>query len=198
MGAGRSTVSVPFSGFHAHFVLWFAGYAQRTFTCSLPRRKSTGSVQRPSRRATSPHGDVRLVRGFKAQRDPCVCKVRRTERPERQRALDVAADRLVIIERFLDEREVFLGNFRKVTALVNALHQRIAHIKYGFLASAALHRVAPNGALLRRQTRGRVRRNGRIAQVVLLVARRLNAVAREHRVVDAHAAEEQFSITRSG
>ena len=48
MGAGRSTVSVPFSGFHAHFVLWFAGYAQRTFTCSLPRRKSTGSVQRPS------------------------------------------------------------------------------------------------------------------------------------------------------
>ena len=140
------------------------------------------------RRATSPHGDVRLVRGFKAQRDPCVCKVRRTERPERQRALDVAADCLVIIERFLDEREVLLGNFRQMTALVDALHQRIAHIKYGFLASAALHRVAPNGALLRRQTRGRVRRNGRIAQVVFLVARRLNTVAREHRVVDAHAA----------
>ena len=55
------------------------------------------------RRAASPHGDVRFVRGFKAQRDPRVRKVRRAERPERQRALDVAADCLVIIERFLNE-----------------------------------------------------------------------------------------------
>ena len=75
-----------------------------------------------------------------------------------------------------------------MAALVDALHQRVAHVEHGLLAPAALHRVAPDCALLRREARGRVRRDRSVPQVIVLVARGLDAVAGEHRVIDAHAA----------
>src|SRR6185437_2204896 len=139
--------------------------------------------------AAMPDRDVAAVWCPQAERDPGVVPARQAERPERHRPRDRLPQRLLVYaDRVGDQLSLRSAHPVQVTGQVHPAQQGIDHGERDLTVSELRLRVGPHGRLLWRDRGGGGRRDRRVAEVFLLVARGLELQAGQQRIVGAHAA----------